>query len=181
MVTTIARPYRQTETKAAAAGFGRYDVCPRCENPSAPHCFNRHPQFSGLHPVCKVCGHCARRGEPGRRQRPGRLQQPAQPATARAAALPELNDSRSGQRRGRPVADFPPGPAPSARWPATNIKRGQPVRPSEYGGIQPHKRQFVLLRRAIRRRLPTPAPLCPPPPSPRPSRSTFPSGNTGCK
>ena len=62
MVTTIARPDRQTETKAGA-GFGRCDGCPRCENPSASRCFNRHPQCSGRHPVRKVCGHCVLRVE----------------------------------------------------------------------------------------------------------------------
>ena len=62
MVTTVARPDRQTETEVGA-GFGRCAGCPRCEHPSVPLCSSRHPQFSGLHPVCKVCSHCVLRGE----------------------------------------------------------------------------------------------------------------------
>ena len=42
--------------------------CPRCIDPSAVWCGLRHPvEYKGLHPVCKICGHCWLRGK----HRPG--------------------------------------------------------------------------------------------------------------
>ena len=29
---------------------------------SAGFCKQSHPRYNGLHPVCRVCGHCALRG-----------------------------------------------------------------------------------------------------------------------
>jgi hypothetical protein len=38
------------------------DGCPRRQDPEAEFCRMPHPQHSGLHPVCKSCGHCVLRG-----------------------------------------------------------------------------------------------------------------------
>lgn len=62
MVTTIERPEVQTRA-GSGTGYGHCEGCPRCENPDAPLCSYNHRQFNGLHPVCKVCGHCVLRGE----------------------------------------------------------------------------------------------------------------------
>ncbi len=62
MVTTLTRPETQTGA-GSGSGYRSCDGCPRCQNPNAGFCSNPHPQFNGLHPVCKVCGHCVLRGE----------------------------------------------------------------------------------------------------------------------
>lgn len=60
MVTTLTRPEVQT---GSGSGYRYCDGCPRCQKPNAPLCSTPHPQFNGLHPVCKVCGHCVLRGK----------------------------------------------------------------------------------------------------------------------
>ena len=60
MVTTLTRPEVQT---GSGSGYRYCEGCPRCQKPNAPFCSTPHPQFNGLHPVCKVCGHCVLRGK----------------------------------------------------------------------------------------------------------------------
>ncbi len=43
-------------------GYRRCDGCPRCQDQDAAWCSQPHPQYNGLHPVCKRCRHCALRG-----------------------------------------------------------------------------------------------------------------------
>ena len=59
MVTTQERTEVRT---GSGSGHRNCDGCPRCRDSSAATCANPHPEFNGLHPVCKVCGHCVLRG-----------------------------------------------------------------------------------------------------------------------
>ena len=60
MTTTLERT--STEQASGVAGGGYCDGCPRCRDPKASWCQQPHPEYNGLHPVCKVCGHCVLRG-----------------------------------------------------------------------------------------------------------------------
>lgn len=60
MVTTQERTNVQT---GSGSGYRRCEGCPRCRDSSVATCPTPHPEFNGLHPVCKVCGHCVLRGK----------------------------------------------------------------------------------------------------------------------
>jgi len=56
-----------TETQEATrtefhVGKGRCPGCPRCDDGSWCKGGPDHARFNGLHPICKVCGHCVLRG-----------------------------------------------------------------------------------------------------------------------
>ena len=58
-MTTIA-PTQDTQTQAGkGSGNPQCPGCRRCRNPEAPMCREHHPECPGVHPVCKVCRHCA--------------------------------------------------------------------------------------------------------------------------
>ena len=58
MTTATRRETRRVDM----AGGSSCEGCPRCSDPEAGFCRMPHPQYSGLHPVCKSCGHCVLRG-----------------------------------------------------------------------------------------------------------------------
>ena len=63
MVTVLENPQTTVQPQAGVGGHtGRCEDCPRCQDPQAGLCTYYHRQFNGLHPVCKVCGHCVLRG-----------------------------------------------------------------------------------------------------------------------
>ena len=54
----------ERETRAVnMAGGGDCSGCPRCRDDGAGFYRMPHPQYNGLHPVCRTCGHCVLKGE----------------------------------------------------------------------------------------------------------------------
>jgi len=48
------------QTERSQGTGGRFcEGCPRCRDDDAGFCKQQHLQYNGLHPVCRVCGHCA--------------------------------------------------------------------------------------------------------------------------
>ena len=63
MTTATRRETRRVDM----AGGSSCEGCPRCSDPEAGFCRMPHPQYSGLHPVCKSCGALRAAREPRRR------------------------------------------------------------------------------------------------------------------
>lgn len=59
MTTTKTHPVEQSQ---AGGNLGHCTGCPRCQDANAPWCPSSHPETPGVHPLCKLCGHCVLRG-----------------------------------------------------------------------------------------------------------------------
>jgi len=62
-IATMMVTVTDKDTQLFQGTGGRFcEGCPRCTDESAGFCKQSHPQYNNLHPVCRVCGHCALRG-----------------------------------------------------------------------------------------------------------------------
>ena len=62
-IATMMVTVTDKDTQRSQGTGGRFcEGCPRCTDESVGFCKQSHPQYNNLHPVCRVCGHCALRG-----------------------------------------------------------------------------------------------------------------------
>ena len=62
MVTTLTRPETQTGA-GSGSGYRSCDGVRAARIPTRGSALTRIRSLNGLHPVCKVCGHCVLRGK----------------------------------------------------------------------------------------------------------------------